>query len=387
MSSDRSALARALAELHDVVDAAALNPERWSDFIDLLEAHAGGTKILFQAFDRECTRWTPMLSRGFSDRTLHAYATYFAPISPWRDLLENMEPGQAVWGDQYVPVALLHQTEFYNDLLRPEGAADSSTGLNVFRDHRRQASLAVHYSSHHAERMNARVMPLLSGLAVRMRQALDVNRARMQSSTPFEGDASLLQSLTTPGALVDSKGRVLAANQALLTWVDRSVAIRIRARDLLDFGPAEYQHRFLSRLQDKGWDNVDGARQPLGDLIVDYPEGSFAVSLLPIRLEVQDLRGVAALFPTSRRFLVLFRPRERQVPDKALEIQLARRFHLTAAEIRLVLGLAQGESINGLAASLGVSHHTLRAQMRSVFAKTDTNRQVELIALVTRMLR
>jgi hypothetical protein len=73
MSSDRSALARALAELHDVVDAAALNPERWSDFIDLLEAHAGGTKILFQAFDRECTRWTPMLSRGFSDHTLHAY--------------------------------------------------------------------------------------------------------------------------------------------------------------------------------------------------------------------------------------------------------------------------------------------------------------------------
>lgn len=60
-----------------------------------------------------------------------------------------------------------------------------------------------------------------------------------------------------------------------------------------------------------------------------------------------------------------------------------KRLHgLTDAECRLALALADGASIEDAAAQGGVSHHTVRAQLRSIFAKTGVNRQSALAAMI-----
>ncbi len=66
-----------------------------------------------------------------------------------------------------------------------------------------------------------------------------------------------------------------------------------------------------------------------------------------------------------------------QVPD-ALRLQLI--FGLTPAETRLVEHLLKGESLNEIAEHVRVSRETLRSQLRSLFTKTQTRRQAELIA-------
>jgi DNA-binding CsgD family transcriptional regulator len=59
-------------------------------------------------------------------------------------------------------------------------------------------------------------------------------------------------------------------------------------------------------------------------------------------------------------------------------------FSLTPAEIRVVSLLVEGQSLEEIAAELGISFETVRSHLRSVFSKTATNRQGELIALVLR---
>ena len=54
-------------------------------------------------------------------------------------------------------------------------------------------------------------------------------------------------------------------------------------------------------------------------------------------------------------------------------------FGLSRAEIRLVAELIRGRSIEETAEHLHVSKHTLRAQLRSIFKKTDTRSQSDLI--------
>lgn len=57
-------------------------------------------------------------------------------------------------------------------------------------------------------------------------------------------------------------------------------------------------------------------------------------------------------------------------------------FGFTPAEVRLALRLLSGESLNTIGEHLHVSRETLKTQLSSLFAKTGTSRQGELIALL-----
>jgi DNA-binding CsgD family transcriptional regulator len=64
---------------------------------------------------------------------------------------------------------------------------------------------------------------------------------------------------------------------------------------------------------------------------------------------------------------------------------LQKLFALTPAEARLALGIAAGRSPEAIAENGGVSISTVRKQLASVFAKTNTHRQSELAALLARV--
>lgn len=60
---------------------------------------------------------------------------------------------------------------------------------------------------------------------------------------------------------------------------------------------------------------------------------------------------------------------------------LQRSFQLTRAELRLAEGLIGGGTLPEIAERLGIGHETARTQLRSLFAKTGTDRQVKLLRL------
>ena len=64
---------------------------------------------------------------------------------------------------------------------------------------------------------------------------------------------------------------------------------------------------------------------------------------------------------------------------------LRRMFKLTDAEINLALAIASGFGPCEFAIRTHVSRSTARSQLSSVFAKTDTRRQAELVALLARI--
>lgn len=64
---------------------------------------------------------------------------------------------------------------------------------------------------------------------------------------------------------------------------------------------------------------------------------------------------------------------------------LRRLFGLTAAETRLALQLARGDQLADVARKSEVSLCTIRSQLGTVFGKTNTRRQAELVTLLTRL--
>jgi DNA-binding CsgD family transcriptional regulator len=63
-------------------------------------------------------------------------------------------------------------------------------------------------------------------------------------------------------------------------------------------------------------------------------------------------------------------------------VRLRTEFGLTKAEARLALWLAEGSSLASAAQAFNVKLTTLRSQLQQVFAKTDTSRQTELVAML-----
>jgi len=60
-------------------------------------------------------------------------------------------------------------------------------------------------------------------------------------------------------------------------------------------------------------------------------------------------------------------------------------FDLTPAEARLAIEMACGKSPEEIAVAANVAVGTVRKQLASVFVKTNTHRQVELVALLARL--
>lgn len=63
--------------------------------------------------------------------------------------------------------------------------------------------------------------------------------------------------------------------------------------------------------------------------------------------------------------------------------QLMSLFGLSAAEARLARALCHGETLEEFAGCQGVKLPTIKTQLRAVFAKTKTDRQVTLVSLIT----
>ena len=63
---------------------------------------------------------------------------------------------------------------------------------------------------------------------------------------------------------------------------------------------------------------------------------------------------------------------------------LCRLFHLTSAEARLAVGLANGKSLDAVAEESSIKKHTARHELKSVFSKLSVHRQSELVGLLSR---
>ncbi|RVT91713.1 hypothetical protein EOD42_20525 [Rhodovarius crocodyli] len=95
----------------------------------------------------------------------------------------------------------------------------------------------------------------------------------------------------------------------------------------------------------------------------------------PYMVCFQPMEGIGAM-------VTILDPSRRRLPSQAF---LREAFGFTAAEAALALDLADGLAAADCASLRGVSVHTVRSQLRALFAKTGLCRQAELVSLILTM--
>ena len=179
-----------------------------------------------------------------------------------------------------------------------------------------------------------------------------------------------LNAMRLPAIALDGHGFVVDANAAADVVFDDN--IRIKDRRLFVRDPD-------SRTLLKGViDQLTGS--PCLNALAVEPVVVPRTDKLPVIVRIWPFEGPS--HPPAqevRALLTLNALGPRPGPPAAI---LAKTFHLTPAEARLACIIARGAPPDIAARELKISRETARNQLKSVFGKTDTHRQSELVALL-----
>jgi DNA-binding CsgD family transcriptional regulator len=170
---------------------------------------------------------------------------------------------------------------------------------------------------------------------------------------------------------LDASGRISSLNERaeqMLRETELATRGRLHSRDAL-------LHRRLSDLVDGAvsfrW--ASGLKLP-GPVLVPAGDGkAFSVDAIPMPRDFQALLAGATVLVTIH-----------EVATEGARSGLRERYRLTPREAELAQRLAAGDDLARAADVMGISLATARQHLKSIFEKTGTHRQAELVALIAR---
>jgi DNA-binding CsgD family transcriptional regulator len=175
-----------------------------------------------------------------------------------------------------------------------------------------------------------------------------------------------LETVGLPAAVLTRTGRVLAANALLEA---HAPAITIGAFDLLHVagGGDTLLRQTLARNSVGG----TGCSIPIRS---DGEKPASVIHVLPLRGQGRDL------FSGASSLLYVTSMVRKDAPAAEL---LEALFDLTPAEAKVTRAVAEGHRVAEIAELQGVQINTIKTHLKSIFAKTGVNRQVDLVRLLS----
>lgn len=372
-----TSLQRLESHIGELVDTAALNPDLWSTVVAEIQQAYRGVRVQMQAHDPSFGRPLILVSAGWSERHTRNYHARLAHLNEVGKAFATSAPflTPVKLPDYVLPVDRFLRSEFYNEGLRLEGEAECGTGLRIFQDGQRHATLAVQYGVRGSDTFHSQVALLLRRIAPRLKGAILANRSALRGTIGSAG-SDLVQVLIDAAFIVYDDRRIVATNEAAKAFTANSDLVSIGPQDRLSISQPEIDAKFSSLLKLACQATHGSAGYLEFGFIHDTTQ--WRMSILPIAQNrpVAGL-GIAPLFVPRNAALIIFRRED--LRDGASVFQS--RYRLSNAELRIVRALCGGGSLVTIAGQLGISYETARIQLKAAFSKTGTHSQRELLRM------
>jgi DNA-binding CsgD family transcriptional regulator len=225
---------------------------------------------------------------------------------------------------------------------------------------------------------------ILERLTPHLARAVKLQVQRFLFSTDALVGHAFVNRWLQPVILTTTDGELLRLNDAAQRLLQSTSMVRTSGSKVIL--PAPFQQRFLDdcaqtearvRVADQKA-HADAARYRVMRIDDDgspVPQPTlYAFYNLIMPGEVSAMFGLRAIV-----MLIFYHPSSSPPVDEDL---LAAAFDLTPAECRVAHFLAEGMSPKEIAVRVGVQHDTVRKQLQSIYQKTSTNRQPDLIRLL-----
>jgi DNA-binding CsgD family transcriptional regulator/PAS domain-containing protein len=305
-----------------------------------------------------------------------AHRTYnesFRHKDPFRQRFLRSPRVGVIEGNELCPQKELVTTDLYREFLSPL-KLHHSTFMVLSMSPRKYELISMWRGAgrpqldHEAKELLRLVMPhIQTSLQVRSVLAATERRARNAEA--------LLNSSATASILLDEDGNIVFMNTAAKALTEEADGLRVYDGQIT---PTDATSRMALRSLILAA-AAPNRQDPGGAIALERRSGKRALQVL-----VAPFRPTETLRSTAR-VLVLVSDPELKVnfPDAILRSL----YDFTPAETEIANGLLTGFSLEEVAVLRKVSVATIRSQMKSVFGKTATKRQGELIRLLVSLPR
>jgi DNA-binding CsgD family transcriptional regulator/PAS domain-containing protein len=355
---------------------APLRPELWGIFLNQLASLHDVTKAALIAHDPIRNDHRILASVGASVvESIAPYETTFGQSDEWAKRVSPAKLGRSfVRGEELYPDALLRRSTFYNDFLKPfdvcQMACIGSAGALGTYD-----ALSV-YRGPNEDSFGDELIATLLMLVPHLHTAISVRRKLDQLQGNLNDVESAIDSLSIGVVLLRRDGTCLFINRAAQLILDRNDGLVLEHGALSAQAPGESS--ILRQLVDSLTGRAVAVMPARNASLISRRKGR------PLHLLGTPFRQEALPGTTQATAMIIVSDPENNPPVRTETLKLL--FGLTTAEARLAVALANGNSLTETADRHMVRHETARKQLKSIFLKTHTNRQGELLRLLNGLI-
>jgi DNA-binding CsgD family transcriptional regulator len=349
----------------------------WRTFLEVVQRALGATTVGLIVWRPEDAEQGGAIVETVGEEWLARSSDTFFETYLALDPFVDLPAGRPVTFDELVPdIGRLLASELHAQYMQPmgiryalgvdvRGPSGLEMRLRVARPHR------THDFREDEKRKCERLVPHLE-------RSLKIFAKIRRLETRHALYEGVMDQMATGMMLLDESGRVLQLNRAARELVEEG-AVEIRD-EMLQVGNSDVADE-LRRLVHEAGAAEEEERKPgvMAALRVEARGGHPPLSLLVRPLSMRAVGDVGR--PTVTVFIS--KPEERQ----SIPPEIVRKiFGLTKTEASVCSLLAQGSGADEVAGRLGVSVHTVRAHIRSIFKKTGVSKQTELIRRVLKSI-
>ena len=357
------------AVIGDVYDAA-IDPSLWQQALKSICAYVGGASAVLYWHDAATERGEALHLFNEAPSYTRLYFEKYLPMNPMFPATAFIDEGVVVATGDIMPRSELVKTQFYKEWLKPQGIEDG-LAVNLEKGTTRCSLVNIRTEAAATKTMRHR----LAMLVPHLQRAVVIGRVFNQKTATENALAQTLDHVEAAVFLVRADGAIAFSNNiakkmlidAVLVKEERGAlhAVTSKAdRTLRDI--------FVSAEKGDASIGVRGVAVPL----TDEADGQWFAHVLPLtsgrrQQAAHQLAAVAAIFIRQTQPEVL----------PPLE-KIAKRYKLSASEVRVLDAMLKANGVKAMASTLGLSQATVKTHLHHLFRKTGTERQSELLKLV-----
>jgi DNA-binding CsgD family transcriptional regulator/PAS domain-containing protein len=373
-------LSEVLGEIYD----AAVDPGAWPAALEAIGGAVAGVGAAISIVDRDPARlvstqqwFKPGVFDGKIERWMafHAQRNFGPDATRFFALAQahaSFDPDAPLVISRVLDAATIEKMPVFQEFAKPLGLGDAMSIMV----HATDAQFVTIDVFRHATQATFEdsAMATMRQFAPHLRRAFAISLLLELKTLHMGAYVAALDALRCAVVLVDADARVLYANRAAHELAGRGDVIRLSNGTL-----SAPEKKRTTALRALVRDPTDGQGKRLAPAVRLGPDDAAAVATV-LPLSTAELQS---RFGTGAAALVFIQTSA----DMAGSLDaIASAFQLSPTETRVLGHLLDGRTPSEVADAMGVGVSTIRSHLTNLFIKTNTERQAELVAIVSRLL-
>lgn len=353
-----------LDPLIDLIYDAALRPELWGEVLARVGTAIGATSGSCLWFGRDGLELLRADVWNVAPDAVAEYQAHYLAFCPRYRASKVLELG-TVYDDRDLRTSPEGKLKEYFDFM---DRYELGVARIALAEKRHGLTIGMNFYNRRHDELSEQGTAILRQLSPHFRRACNI----AQSMSDIGEKAALGEAwfrATTASLTLDAQARVVRANRAAERLLAAADGLEIRQGRLV--AQAQSSRRTLDAEVARVLSAPSVAPDAAGDFIlIARPSGAppFALSVIPLPVEFTRERAIVTISPTRA-----------DVSVSAIQ----RAFALTFSEASIASGLCHGRSPEQIAIERAVSVHTIRTQLKTIYAKLGVNSKAELVARIT----